>query len=337
MPGPPVPPTAKIPVPPTGLEARQVGERVVLRWTLQQQNTDGTRREGWPRAVVYRAFLADRTRLRERFEAQATVAYELPEQVVELFLRNDIVVFPDVLSPQVLKEQAGRLAVYGVKAVNEKEQDAGFSNLAVVRVYPTPRAIDRIGTEVTEEAVELRWEAPQRTTSGTPIEAIAGYRIYRSASGERGTFVLRGTAGTTRYRDADFRFGVTYFYRVRTVAQVGADTVESGDSVTLEVTPRDLFPPPAPVNLIAVAGVERVDLTWDASPAEDLAGYFVYRSRQPGQSYEPVNREAVEAQSLADTGLEGGARYYYVVTAVDREGNESGYSNEIAATARAPE
>lgn len=337
VPGPPVPPTAKIPRPPTELAAQQVGERVLLRWTLPLLNTDGTRLEGRPRLEVFRAFLSDTTDLEARFAAEAHAAYVIPERVVESFLRNDIVVFPDVLGAALLEQQAGRTAVYGVKALNPKGQDAGFSNLAALRVYPVPTPIAALSTRVTERAIELRWEPPRRTSGGAPLEAIAGYHVYRSETGEEGSFSLRGLAPVARYDDTEFRFGARYFYRIRTVAQFGADTVESDSSAPVEVAARDLFPPPAPTQLIAVAGVERVDLTWDASPAGDLAGYNVYRSREPGRGYERLTRGLLRAQSFADTGLPAGTPFYYVVTAVDRDGNESPFSNEVSVTPLRPE
>lgn len=335
--GPPVPPTAKIPVPPRELAASQVGERVLLRWTVDQLYTDGTRSPTWPRMEIHRVFLADATDLKQKFPAEARVVYVLPAPVVESFRRNDIVVFPDVLTPEVLREQAGRTAVYAIKAVNPKGQDAGFSNFATVKLYSVPAVIDRIETRVTERAIELRWVAPARTTGGAPLEAIAGYNIYRSETGEEGSFTLRGTAPTTVYEETDFQFGQKYWYRVRTLAQFGADTVEGESSTTAVVEARDTFPPAAPANLIAIAGTGRVDLTWDASPARDLAGYHVYRSREPGRGYGRLTKELLRAQSFADTGLAAGATLYYVVTAVDAEGNESPYSQEVAAAPLPPE
>lgn len=334
--GPPVPPTAKIPVAPTGLAANQVGERVVLRWTVGRLYTDGTRMEGWPQLEIYRAFLAEAPD-EDKFAAEAKVVYVLPERVVESFRRNDIVVFPDVLGAAALGQQAGRTAVYAVKAVNAKRQDAGFSNLATVRLYPVAAPLERIETRVTERALELRWAAPQRTTGDTLLEAIAGYQVYRSEAGPEGPFALRGTAPTTVYEDTDFQFGKKYWYRIRTLAQFGADTVESDNSVGVEVDARDVFPPPAPAHVIIIAGAERADLTWDASPAADLAGYHVYRSREPGRGYERLTQELLRAQSFADTGLGAGTTFYYVVTAVDAEGNESPNSEEVSAAVLPPE
>lgn len=332
MPGPPVPPTPKIPQAPTALTARQVGERVQLRWTLPRLNTDGTRLDGPPKIEILRTFVAGGLPSAEAFAAEAKVVYSLPEQVVSSFLSGDIVAFPDVMNPGLLREQSGRMAVFAVRATNEKGESAGMSNLTGQKVYPVPVPILRIKTQVTERAIELRWEAPARTTSGTALEAIAGYQVYRSETGGPGSFVLHGTAATTVYEDTQFRFGQKYFYFVRTLAQHGTDSVESDSSVTVEVVARDLFPPPTPANLIVVAGSGRVDLTWDASPGSDLAGYLVYRSLESGKGYQRLTPEALRVQSFADTNLKPGARYYYVVTAVDAEGNESAFSQEVAAT-----
>lgn len=331
VPGPPVPPTPKIPQPARDLVTRQSGERVVLRWTVPRLHTDGTRMEGPPKMEVLRIFAPDDVPSEENFAAEARVAYSLPPNVVSSFLHTDIVVFPDVLGPDVLRQQGGKKAVYAVRAVNEKGQSAGLSNLAAVPVYPVPMPIARVETKVTERAIELRWQPPVRTTSGTPVEAVAGYQVYRSETGEPGSFALHGTAGTARYEDTQFRFGQRYFYFVRTLAQYGADTVESENSAIAAVLARDLFPPPVPANLIAVASAGRIDLTWDASAAADLAGYFVYRSIEPGKGYERLNREPLQVQSFADTTVQTGTRYYYLVTALDAEGNESPFSAEATA------
>ncbi len=337
VPGPPVPPIAKVPQVPSGLTARQVGERVQLRWTLPRLNTDGTRLDGPPKIAILRTFVASDLPSPEVFAAEAKVVYSLPGPVVSSFLQGDIVAFPDVLNSGLLREQSGRMAVYAVRATSEKGESVGMSNLAGLKVYPVAPPIALIKTQVTERAIELRWEAPTRTTSGTALEGIAGYQVYRSETGGPASFVLHGTAAASVYEDTQFRFGQQYFYFVRTLAQYGADSVESDSSTTVDVFARDLFPPPVPANVIVVAGPARMDLTWDASATPDLKGYFVYRSVEAGKSYQRVAPEALRVLSFVDTHVAAGTRYYYVVTAVDAEGNESALSQEVAATPLPPE
>lgn len=334
VPGPPVPPTPKIPTPPRDLVAEQQGERIRLRWSLSLLNTDGTRIRHGQRAGVFRWFTDSLDGIAERFAAEAGSAYVIPEDVLERFVRDGQVEFTDPLGPRRLADQAGRYAVYGVKVMNRKDEAAGFSNLAAVHIFPVPRLIAAIETRVTEETIELNWAAPSRTTSGTPIPVIAGYRIYRRRDPAQG-FALIATAPTPHYADRDFQFGQTYEYRVRTLARFDSDTIESEDSAVASVTPRDVFPPPAPSNLVAIATPGRVDLTWDATLAADLAGFFVYRSYDSGGDHQRLTPTPVPVPSFSDTEVAANTTYYYVVSAVDRAGNESPFS-EPAATPPPP-
>ena len=337
VPGPPVPPTPKIPQPPTDLVAEQQGERVLLRWTRPRLHADGTRLEAEPTIEIHRAFLDDGTEADQQFDQRARVVYVLPAQVVESFRHGEIVVFPDVLGSRRLGEQSGRTVVYALKAVNKKGQDAGFSHRVALRLHPVPTPVEEIATQVTERAIRLRWPSPTRTTSGTPLEAIAGYQIYRSATGEDGSFAQVGTTAAATYEDTNITLGQTYFYRVTTLAQFGTDTVESVHSASAEVLAEDRFPPAAPAGLIAVAGPAQANLTWDASEAADLAGYYIYRSRESGAGFERLHAEPLQVQNFTDRQVEPGVPYYYVVTAVDASGNESGYSNQITVAPLTPD
>lgn len=326
-----MPPTPKIPAPPRDLVAEQRGERVRLRWSLPMLHTDGTRLRKGQQAEVFRWFTDNLEDLPERFAREARAAQRIPEDVLAGFVAEGVVEFVDRLGPERLAEQAGRYAVYGVRALNRKEQAAGFSNLVALRVYPVAEPIAQLRARVTERAIELRWAAPTRTTSGTPLAAIAGYHIYRRAdAGENFQFI--GTVPTARYDDADFQFGEAYHYRVRTLAQFGTDTVEGDNSASVSVTPRDVFPPPTPAGLVALTTPGRVDLTWDASPAADLTGYFLYRREETEGPYERLTPAAIPVQSFSDTNVAAGKTYYYVVTAVDRDANESALSEPAAAT-----
>jgi glycosidase len=120
----------------------------------------------------------------------------------------------------------------------------------------------------------------------------------------------------------------------------GTYTVEEGQiSVVLDgrwgsilITPpgTDLTPPEAPAGLIVTGeGDSFVDLTWDAVPG--AAGYHVYRSPVSGGGYERLNTEPLAYLAFFDNAVTNGRLYYYVVTAVDHLGNESGRSNEASA------
>jgi hypothetical protein len=88
----------------------------------------------------------------------------------------------------------------------------------------------------------------------------------------------------------------------------------------------------SPTGLTAVGGNRRVKLDWDDLLATDLAGYHVYRSTTSGGGYVRISTGLVGSSAYLDLGVINGRRYFYVVTAEDTSGNQSGYSNEARAT-----
>lgn len=98
----------------------------------------------------------------------------------------------------------------------------------------------------------------------------------------------------------------------------------------LRTVDADLSPPAAPRNLRATADGLSVSLSWSA--VRGVAGYNVYRSPVSGGGYVRVNGAPVTGTTYRDAsaGLRSGQRYYYVVRALDRAGNESRPSNEAA-------
>lgn len=70
-----------------------------------------------------------------------------------------------------------------------------------------------------------------------------------------------------------------------------------------------------------------VDLTWTESQG-DIVGYNVYRGTIHGGPYSQINVSLVASTIYSDNSVVDGTTYYYVTTAVDPEGTQSGYSNE---------
>jgi len=73
-----------------------------------------------------------------------------------------------------------------------------------------------------------------------------------------------------------------------------------------------------------------VTLTWTASTST-VAGYNVYRGVQSGGPYTRINSVLEAPTNYVDNTVESGCTYYYVVTAVDGNGLESAYSNQVVA------
>ena len=63
-----------------------------------------------------------------------------------------------------------------------------------------------------------------------------------------------------------------------------------------------------------------------------MAGYNLYRSVTPGGAYSKVNTTLITGTSYMDDDLDSGMVFYYVVRAVDTDGDESVSSEERGAT-----
>jgi GH35 family endo-1,4-beta-xylanase len=92
------------------------------------------------------------------------------------------------------------------------------------------------------------------------------------------------------------------------------------------------LPPAEPTELTATAGNETVTLNWNDNGEADLDGYNVYRSTTQGSGYGKLNVSIVNDSNYTDNTVTNSIPYFYVVTAVDNNGHESGNSDEATAT-----
>jgi hypothetical protein len=77
-----------------------------------------------------------------------------------------------------------------------------------------------------------------------------------------------------------------------------------------------------------------VDLTWNSST--NAVGYKVYRGTAAGGPYSIISTTLDASTSFTDNNVTADQTYYYVVTAVDGQSNESGYSNQAVAVIPSP-
>lgn len=71
-----------------------------------------------------------------------------------------------------------------------------------------------------------------------------------------------------------------------------------------------------------------VDLSWNAS-SSSVAGYNIYRGNISGGPYAKLNSALNSGTTYADSTVAPSSTYYYVTTAVNSNGQESTYSNQV--------
>jgi hypothetical protein len=172
-------------------------------------------------------------------------------------------------------------------------------------------------------------------TSGTTNPPPSTYTISGKVSGSAATLTLSGTAGGTTNTDSSGNYsfpGLANGSYVVAPSQSGysfspstASVSVSGGSVTGVNFTGSTAPPPVQ---------HSVTLNWTASTSTNIVGYKVYRSTVSGGPYDQV--DSMAGTTCVDNTVGSGQTYYYVATAVDSSGAESGYSNEAVAAVPKP-
>jgi hypothetical protein len=156
---------------------------------------------------------------------------------------------------------------------------------------------------------------PKPTPPFTP-----GFFIYKRAAAGRFEAPLSGAAVPERaFVDPSPQPGESVCYEIRAVASA-EPLVESAPSNEACLDIRDVQAPAAPTGLTALLREDGVEIRWSPSSEPDLTGYRVYRVRR-GEN-DPVAEVAVPETVFVDSAPEG-RTLRYVVTALDKAGNES--------------
>jgi len=152
------------------------------------------------------------------------------------------------------------------------------------------------------------------------------------------TLTTQPLATTTFAIPGPVRFGEERCFLVRAVDVVGGTITVGRASQPACVTPVDTFPPAAPRQLAAIAGVGVINLVWEPNTEPDLAGYVVLRGTAAGGTLQALTPTPIRETTYRDQSAAPGVRFVYVVVAVDNASpqNVSGQSNRVEDSSRTP-
>jgi len=209
----------------------------------------------------------------------------------------------------------------GISPVSDDVRAAPLLSLAVPRDF-SARANDG--------SVQLSWAPVTTRMDGSHYEGFVGYNLYRGTEKNRPDELPQNKEPlrTNSFKDTSVSNDTTYYYMVRSVDSPALPWRESLDSEEVSATPLDRTPPARPSGLTVVPGVGRAFLTWNENKERDLAGYNVYRSTRSNRDYQKLTDKAINRTTFSDETAKQGSEYYYVVTAVDKAGNEGARSME---------
>jgi len=190
--------------------------------------------------------------------------------------------------------------------------------------------------------------APGETLPAAPVR----YNVYRDV--EPDPFALPDPAGHLPWTESSptpinpapldamtfadsVEFNREQCYTVRAVRGTPPNVVEGDPSMPNCFIPVDVFPPAAPIRLVAVADEGGISLIWEPNPEPDVAGYLVLRGEASDATLQPLTTTPVSEARFRDTHVSAGKKYVYAVVAVDSRlpfANISAESNRVEETAR---
>ncbi len=329
--GPPLPPVRRAPLRVENLSVEQRGAHLIL--SLPFTRTPKTQMQ---RIDVYRLVEPLDAAMGlpiEIFSEKASVVYSILADDVPLDRSG--IVYNDALN--VKGEAQNQRYRYSVRMFNTDGRAADFSNYATIEPLlnlALPPA--RMEAKQVETQIEITWDPPNSNMNETSPANVVGYNIYRRQGGAFNK-VNADPLLEPRFVDRNFQFGAKYQYVVRSLSfKPGSaslsESVESDDSLPLDHTPKDTFPPEPPKPLTIASINSMVSIFWPLSAEPDVVGYNVYRTEDenaPPEKWVKLNKELHKSASFRDDNVQVGKKYFYQITAVDAFGNE-GVRSETA-------
>lgn len=226
------------------------------------------------------------------------------------------------LFPLVVKENLSIRLIFGIRIKDKKKRESEFSDL----LYIEPRILSlppqNLRYTVFKDRIQILWDPPKENIDQSSSPNIKGYNIYRAEEEAEPTCINSTLIKENKYEDKDFLFDKAYRYFIRVSATDSPPFLESNDSDVLNVVARDEFAPEPPSGLVSITGKNYISLSWDENRERDLAGYRVWRKGE-GEEHILMTPDPIRENTYTDTKVEKNKRYYYSITALDKNGNES--------------
>lgn len=228
--------------------------------------------------------------------------------------------------------------LYGSAHYARQARAAGAEIIAVVNLdmvaYPgeQQRVLDVIGNQKSE------WLADRFIAIAQPYVSLHLAKVINPSLtwSDHSSFWDQGYSALCGIEDSDN----PYYHRSSDILDTldlnfAAEVVKASLAAVADLA-QPLNPLKAPTGLQAqsqisasfFSSVKTVYLNWQAN-SEPLAGYNVFRSDQSHGSYLRLTAQPITQTQFKDSLLLPNQSYFYVLSAVDRQGRESNFSEEV--------
>ncbi len=368
-PGQPRPPSLHIPALATTLRAQRIGPSVHLTWSTPAESTDGQALRGPITAVVCRDL-----------QAAPRPAPQPARSTPDCHRVSSFPVIPGASAaddplPASLLTGPPTLLTYRIQLFNAAGHSAAHSAPAYSAAGSAPAPLGPVAVTSSRQGAIVTWTpgpdpspveirrtlvpSPVRPVLLRPGQPATPEPTAPARKPEPQAVTLRAGSPVTSdpggLFDPSVRPLSTYSYtaqRIRTAYLL----TPSGSSIPVDLrglpsqpvlfTDRDLFPPPPPAGLLAIAtpgdpatpaeNPPSINLSWEPGLEPDLLGYNVYRAGSPQGPFRRLNPTPLPGPAFRDLDVQLRHTYLYQVTAVDRTGNESPPSKPLPETVPQP-
>lgn len=185
-----------------------------------------------------------------------------------------------------------------------------FGSSYVFWVLNTPR---NLVSEEGNASITIKWNIPFSI-------GLSKYEIYRSDSEDQSpSKLIEAEVKDNSYIDTTAVESQKYYYMIKAINKFGWKS----KSVLIPgvwLKPQALARPK-----VKIEG-DSIILDWGGSSDVNLNGYNIYRSDD--SNYIKINQEIVKENHYKDLNINPQKKYYYKITAVDKNGNEGSFSVE---------
>jgi len=208
---------------------------------------------------------------------------------------------------------------YQFKVFSE-EAEGKSSSAAIISTLPMMESVTWIhAVQDMPRSAKIIWRPHAN-------EKVNAYKIQRRTLEAKEWTDVTIVQGRLRaeYIDYDLKDKFTYIYRIRSLTY---DNLTSKPSKEVKIVTKPL--PKSIENIVATKKLpKKIEIKWDASTTPDFKNYRVYRSTNIDGSYEMISEPTENV--YIDNIDEDAKKYFYKVSAVDKDGLESKHDEESA-------
>lgn len=314
--GAPLPPLRVVPESIGQLDARQVGDRILLAFKRPAVRSDGSPLDPETTIDIHVTGEVPPPTDPIAIADGALASWSIPFSDWDRYSRDGRMIVPLGVGsiaralglPESTQAIRGRRVAFVVEAVASPRRRSESSTISGLTICDPPKAPSTVRAEAIPEGMSLTWSFD--------AAAEGEVLIFRREPGGAlpARPIGRSRSDATGFTDPAVPRGSTVEYSLRTERGAGC---ESGDGTSIRTTWLDTFPPEAPQGLAAVEEEGGIRLFWRPVRTSDASGYRVYRAGAADGAWALVTPEPVAMTTWTDVAAEKGVVYSYYVTAVD--------------------